>query len=265
MIKFFRKIRQTLLTENKFSKYLLYALGEILLVVIGILIALSINNLNETRKDRDFEQAILLHLREDYQSNLLQLEQKNKMRETIIYNGFKILETIDNPNEANRDSLITYLQNIGTTPTFDPIQNDLNSSVNIRLIRNEKLKILLSNWTSDIIAVKEGEDHWNDLVQLELKPTWTDLGLSRDIVNDQLSNNNTDWSYLLDDNSKTKVTPIGKSKLSTPLSKLINNRKIEALAAYAISQSNTTNLQGKALHKKITEILDLINSELKNK
>ena len=44
MIKFFRKIRQRLLSENKFSKYLLYALGEIVLVVIGILIALRINN-----------------------------------------------------------------------------------------------------------------------------------------------------------------------------------------------------------------------------
>ena len=52
MIKFFRKIRQKLLTENKFSKYLIYAIGEIVLVVIGILIALaSINNWNDRKKD----------------------------------------------------------------------------------------------------------------------------------------------------------------------------------------------------------------------
>jgi len=51
MINFFRKIRQRLLTENKFSKYLLYGIGEIILVVIGILIALSINNWNEDRKN----------------------------------------------------------------------------------------------------------------------------------------------------------------------------------------------------------------------
>jgi len=49
MIKFFRKIRQKMLTENKFSKYLLYAIGEITLVVIGILIALSVNNSNEIK------------------------------------------------------------------------------------------------------------------------------------------------------------------------------------------------------------------------
>jgi len=50
MIKFFRKIRQRLLTENKFSKYLLYAIGEVVLVVIGILIALSLNNNSENKK-----------------------------------------------------------------------------------------------------------------------------------------------------------------------------------------------------------------------
>ena len=49
MIKFFRKIRQRLLTENKFSTYLIYAIGEIILVVIGILIALQVNNRNIDR------------------------------------------------------------------------------------------------------------------------------------------------------------------------------------------------------------------------
>ena len=50
MLRFFRQIRQRLLTDNKFSKYLLYAIGEILLVVIGILIALQVDNWNEQRK-----------------------------------------------------------------------------------------------------------------------------------------------------------------------------------------------------------------------
>ena len=55
MIKFFRKSRQKLLSENKLSKYVLYAIGEIILVVIGILIALQINNWNEANKRRDNE------------------------------------------------------------------------------------------------------------------------------------------------------------------------------------------------------------------
>jgi len=63
MIKFFRHIRQKLLSENKFSKYVLYALGEIVLVVIGILIALQINTINERQKDADYERHILKEIR----------------------------------------------------------------------------------------------------------------------------------------------------------------------------------------------------------
>ena len=59
MIRFFRTIRQKLLTENKFSKYLVYAVGEIVLVVIGILIALQINNWNEGRKELNYQDEVL--------------------------------------------------------------------------------------------------------------------------------------------------------------------------------------------------------------
>jgi hypothetical protein len=59
MISFFRKIRQKLLEENKIGNYLKYAIGEIVLVVVGILIALQINTWNENRKARTFETEIL--------------------------------------------------------------------------------------------------------------------------------------------------------------------------------------------------------------
>lgn len=62
MIKFFRKIRYDLMTQNKTSKYFKYAIGEIVLVVIGILIALQINNANERRKARQQEITILKNL-----------------------------------------------------------------------------------------------------------------------------------------------------------------------------------------------------------
>jgi hypothetical protein len=65
MIKFFRKIRQTLLAQNKVSQYLIYAIGEILLVVIGILIALNINNANEKRKNQEKITTILKEIQVD--------------------------------------------------------------------------------------------------------------------------------------------------------------------------------------------------------
>lgn len=73
MIKFFRKIRKNLLTENKISKYLIYAIGEIVLVVIGILIALQINNWNEGKKLRKSEIKVLEALREGFKADSLDL------------------------------------------------------------------------------------------------------------------------------------------------------------------------------------------------
>ena len=55
MLRLFRQLRQRLLSENKFSRYLLYAIGEIFLVVIGILIALTISTWNEKKQDRELE------------------------------------------------------------------------------------------------------------------------------------------------------------------------------------------------------------------
>lgn len=65
MIRFFRQFRQRQITNNHFSKYLLYAVGEIVLVVVGILIALQINNWNEYRQARVSELSFLSRIRED--------------------------------------------------------------------------------------------------------------------------------------------------------------------------------------------------------
>ena len=65
MIKFFRKIRYNLMSENKTGKYLKYAIGEIVLVVIGILITLQINNWNEINKEIEHEKVYLKNLKED--------------------------------------------------------------------------------------------------------------------------------------------------------------------------------------------------------
>lgn len=71
MIKFFRKIRQKLLLENKISGYLKYGIGEIFIVVIGILIALSINNWNEGRKARAQELSTMKEIIENLKYDIL--------------------------------------------------------------------------------------------------------------------------------------------------------------------------------------------------
>lgn len=84
MIKFFRKIRQKLLTENKFSKYLLYAIGEVILVVIGILIALSINNWNQSQQNQAELNASLGFVKQNLNEDINNLNQQNVYNESVL-------------------------------------------------------------------------------------------------------------------------------------------------------------------------------------
>ena len=93
MIKFFRKIRQKLIAENHVSKYLLYAIGEIVLVMIGILLALQVNNWNENRKAEEKELKLLIELKDDL------IETKNDLL-TDIEKISPILETTNSLYKA---------------------------------------------------------------------------------------------------------------------------------------------------------------------
>jgi len=73
MLKFFRTIRKKLIEQNNVRTYLLYAIGEVFLVVIGILIALQVNNLNEKRKAQNFEQDILYLIDQNLQRDSVRL------------------------------------------------------------------------------------------------------------------------------------------------------------------------------------------------
>jgi hypothetical protein len=142
MIKFFRKIRQKMLTENKFSKYLIYAIGEIVLVVIGILIALSINNWNEQEKLNSKELAILTELQSALNSNKEILNNRSKHFKTIKYEG-KLLEEHLKNKLAYNDSLQNYLdipiRNYYFGISYSTYENLKSQGFDI--IKNKKLRL----------------------------------------------------------------------------------------------------------------------------
>ena len=261
MIKFFRRIRYDLMEKNKTGKYLKYAIGEIILVVIGILIALSINNWNEEKKERIKEQIILKHLQEDYQANLVQLEQKIETRKKILTSAFRLLRAFDNPIGIVRDSVIQDLAMVRNDPTFDPIQNDLTSTENLRLIRNVRLKRLLSNWSSDVVGVIEIEVVWTKVVNEQFDPIISDLGLGRDIYNSFI--NDIDHYWLLDKNINEYKEEIGTSSLGATLNEILTSKKLESMISISIANNKGANLQSEALRLRILEILDLIEDEIK--
>ncbi len=262
MIKFFRKIRQNLLMENRTGKYFKYALGEIVLVVIGILIALQINNLNEERKDRIVEQEILKQLKEEYQSNLRQLESKIAMRKIIIEGANKALHYLDHPDFAHRDTLMMSIGILTNTPTFDPISNDVINSGNIRLISNKDLKKRLTQWSTDVIQLDEIETEFEGNYRNILLPHIIKTGISREVDNAywQVEEN---LNYLIDKNDKGDVPGSGTSLNPVPLEHILADKELEGLLSNAVYINYIANIESVSLRKRIIEIIDLLDTEIK--
>ena len=162
MLRFFRKIRQRLFTQNRFTKYMLYAIGEILLVVIGILIALQIDTWNDNRKLNNQELELLESLQKEFTSNRDELERAIRKAQAIQKRCERILENTGNRDiklsRYESDSLIrSGLLNIITFDASNGILNNIINSGRIHVLKNEKLKNFLSNWDGILNDVKEDE------------------------------------------------------------------------------------------------------------
>lgn len=260
MIKFFRHIRKSLIEQNKMGKYFKYAIGEILLVVIGILIALQINNWNESKKERAQEQELLTQLHSEYTSNLEQLDQKNDLRNMMITASLKLLNYIDKPETRISDSIIKYISQTAITPTFDPIVNDINSSGRIQLLQNSILKEKLARWTSEVIQVTEEEQTWGLIRNNEYIPMLSQHGITRNLLN-QYWEDNISGAFHLDVGTKTEID-FGNSKKEIVISDILNIAQFESHIAQCASFSKLTNSQAVSLRQRIVEILDLIKQDL---
>jgi len=148
MIKFFRKIRQNLLMENKTGKYFKYAIGEIILVVIGILIALQINNWNETRKVNDLKQIyynqLLLDLKADKAYANSMLDKLNPILEA--YKIYK--ETFKGSSQTVQSTYLNAEKAMSPTRNIKFKTNTISSLVNAGDIKilNIELRDKLSKY-----------------------------------------------------------------------------------------------------------------------
>jgi len=163
MVKIFRKIRQRLLSENKFSRYLLYAIGEIFLVVIGILIALQINNWNESKKNQKIELRYLKELKSEFAQNLVLANESIRSNENIKASSAKMLKfTGEKRIEISEMELaLTMNQSFAPNPRYIPspsIIEDLINSGIIASINNDTLRIQLAEWFVILEFAKRKED-----------------------------------------------------------------------------------------------------------
>jgi len=166
MIKFFRHIRQTLLMENKTSKYFKYAIGEIVLVVIGILIALQINNWNDEKKENKELNSYLAKISNNIQLDITTLKDLKTRRLQVVEDCKKAVLNFQN----NTFDLKTNLKaaNVFIDFYFTPNQSGydaLKNSSYLGKINDTKVDSLLDNYNKLLnITVKEESSY---LVYLE--------------------------------------------------------------------------------------------------
>ena len=246
---------------GKTSKYLKYAIGEIILVVIGILIALQVNNWNENRKDRKKELTVLSQIKEDYNSNLKQLDEKIDIRKKAIISSKWLLSYIDGNPTLSKDSILIHLGKSGYAATFDPINQQLMGSEILSYIRNDKLKHMLSSWSSEVVQVTEEEQDWNQFKDDVRTPFLVKQNVIRNLI-DMAWNNDEILITFTDQNAtKTKVE-IGKSKSQIDYESIIKIPEFESILAFGISRNAVANVQSMTLRQRILEILEIVDQEI---
>ena len=167
MIKFFRKIRQNLLMENlsaeqagKTSKYFKYAIGEIVLVVIGILIALQINNWNEGRKENKKEKATLLRFLNDLKADSINFQTNLNYINAIDSLHFKMFTYSQKQDSTITFQNPTYIRRaliyIPTARENDP---EITNKINHHIIREE-----IQNYFRSMNLVSDSKNEFEDVV-----------------------------------------------------------------------------------------------------
>lgn len=154
MIKIFRHIRMQLLSEGKTGKYLKYAIGEIILVVIGILIALSINSWNENRKEKELEQNYYCLLLDDIKQDKQQVETLKSLVKERINSSNKAISEIQKENaDATEVGINLRLAIRMGKRTFQPNDasfQDIKSSGNLSIIKDKHILKQLNKYFRNV-------------------------------------------------------------------------------------------------------------------
>lgn len=161
MIKFFRRIRQRLVSENKFSKYLLYAIGEIILVVIGILIALQINTWNDFRKKNNLKANYIESLKRDLSADVIYFKTQIIADSIDLAKMFSFSKRLSN-SLTTKDTLIQ-IARFEFLP-FTDINNELNMSTYNSLISTGNIDVFDRKTTESLLKFNNLQLNANSMI-----------------------------------------------------------------------------------------------------
>jgi len=262
MIPFFRKIRKKMADDNKPLKYMRYAVGEIALVVIGILIALAINNWNEGRKQRQVELKYFYNLKNDLLADAQILDDMIDLSSTKV----KAAKTVK--IKADRDSIssvydfsneIRALVFVDEFRPNDNVYEEMKSSGNFSTIGNDELKLKLMNLKKTYLEIAGVHEHMrNDYnVFLEDFEKYVDWGKYFDLNKSIIPVLDLKYDSIYIESHKVileqEIHELYKNKVF-----LNNIFLLEINYTYIIDLFNNTKPQ-------ILEITDILNRELEKK
>ena len=162
MLPLLRKIRKQLMEQNNARKYFLYALGEILLVVIGILIALQIDTWNETKKQQQASRDFITRLQKEVQKNIGYAQAEIQMEQSQIHAAEAILRLFNTPeNGRTRTALDSMIYIVLSNNTLEIVSGTLNEGFktgNIAIITPDSLRSALYNLPSLIEEIRKQEE-----------------------------------------------------------------------------------------------------------
>ncbi len=249
MIKLFRKIRQNLLNEGKTTKYFKYAIGEIILVVIGILIALQINNWNETRKDEIEEKAILKSLVENLniakkQSELLILEEEHLKLGLISILG---INKIQHKNATLKISDSLFKSAVWDLQSDQPTFNAYNNLKNTNKLSLIKDKSINEKFTDLDFNLNKLNDILEDRLQVH------------QIRIDDILENDVNFIPLV----KYNIADINiENELPNTYKEIVEDKRIRNLLGMKLSFTQDVINRRKNVDQAIKELLSLITFKL---
>jgi hypothetical protein len=210
MLKFFRRIRRQLLSENQFTKYSLYAAGEIFLVVVGILIALQVNNWNERIKSFELQKENLLLVKDEMTSNLDALLKEKQRLGGVLDKQRQIIALFDSlPAEMNEQEFSHLIAGATNYSTGFHNENgaltELISTGGLKGIINQRIRNTLASWEGKINRVRKQEedvdrqfDKLNDYIEKygDFKTIFDDTGTHHWVKVDRSANNRSNKPLL---------------------------------------------------------------------
>ena len=169
MFKFFQRIRRKLIREGRLTNYLFYALGEIILVVLGILIALQINNWNNHRVEENQMQDFARALVQDIQADLVEIEMRQQQMNKILNRMDSVINLVNQRElrELNNLDVLCLTWNLYYRPFRwnRKTLEQLKSSATLRLIENDSILKLIGDY--DALTKHLDEDFKGDQARVE--------------------------------------------------------------------------------------------------